>query len=344
MQRSLSFALAFSLLAAAFAPTELRAESASDFYRGKTVTLLVGYSAGGGYDIYARAIARFLGDHIPGKPSVVVENMPGAGSLTAINYLYNSAPKDGTVLATFARGMAMLPLLDPAKARFDASKLSWLGSAADEVSVCGTMEKSNIKSYEDMLTKPFNVSGEGGGSDPDTYAAVARDLLGIKLKLITGYPGSNEMTLAMERGEVDGRCGWSLSALNGTRPGWIANGVFRVFLNMGMHRSEALPGVPSIIEKAKDDRQRDIMKLIFARQSFARPFAMPPGLPTERLDAMRAAFMETLRDTAFTGEAAKLNLEISPVGAQVVNSLVAELNATPQDIVAQTRKIVNAEP
>jgi tripartite-type tricarboxylate transporter receptor subunit TctC len=320
------------------------AQSPADFYRGKTVTIVVGYSAGGGYDIYARAIGKRLGDHIPGKPTVITQNMPGAGSLTAANYLYNAAPKDGTVIATFARGMPMLPLLDPAKARFDPSKFIWLGSAADEVSVCGFMAQSKIKSVEDMKTIPFTVSGEGGGSDPDTYAAVVRELFGVKLKLVTGYPGANEMTLAMERGEVDGRCGWSYSAIKATRPQWLKDGTFKILLNMGMERSPALPDVPSVMELATNDRQRAIMKLVFSRQVFARPFAMTPAVPADRAAAMEKAFLDTLADPAFLEEASKLGLEISPVGGDVVEKLVADLNATPKDVIEETRKIVSAEP
>ncbi len=321
-----------------------RAASVADFYHGKTVTMIVGYSAGGGYDIYARAIARFMGDHIPGKPAVVVQNMPGAGSLTAANYLYNAALKDGSVLATFARGMAMEPLLDPDKARFDTARMTWLGSAADEISICATTSISKIETYDDMLTTPFTVSGEGGGSDPDTYAAVVRDLLGAKLKLVTGYPGANEMTLAMERGEIDGRCGWSYSAVKSTRPDWLRDHKLNILLTMGLHRSDALPDVPSVLEKAKDERQRAIMKLVFTRQMFARPFAMPPGVPGDRVAAMRKAFMDTLRDPAFIEEATKASLEVSPVGADAVTALIAELNATPKDVVDATRKIVSGEP
>jgi tripartite-type tricarboxylate transporter receptor subunit TctC len=333
-------AIAFGMVAMPLA----RADTLSDFYRNKTVTILVGYSAGGGYDIYARALARFMGNHIPGKPTVVVQNMPGAGSLTATNYLYNVAPRDGTVLATFARGMAMQPLLDPSKSRFDTSKMNWLGSAADEVSVCATMASSKVKTYDDMLKTPFTVSGEGGGSDPDTYAAVVRSLLGAKLKLVTGYPGAAEMTLAMERGEIDGRCGWSYTAIKATRPDWLTNKKLNILLTMGLHRSDLLPDVPSVVEKAADERQREIMKLVFTRQMFARPFAMPPGLPEDRAAAMRTAFMDTLRDPAFVEDAGKQGLEISPVGADAVSKLVAELNATPKDVVEETRKIVNPEP
>jgi tripartite-type tricarboxylate transporter receptor subunit TctC len=334
-----SIALAF-----AASISQANADPVSNFYANKTVTILVGYSAGGGYDIYARAIARYLGRHIPGKPTVVVQNMPGAGSLVATNYLYNAALRDGTVLATFARGMAMQPLLDPAKTKFDTSKLTWLGSAANEVSVCATTKRSNIRTYDDMLKTSFNVSGEGGGSDPDTYAAVVRDLLGVKLKLVTGYPGAAEMTLAMERGEIDGRCGWSYSALKATRPDWLKDGTLNILLTMGLTRSELLPDVPSVLEKAKDERQREIMKLVFTRQLFARPFAMPPNVPADRVLAMRTAFMDTLRDPEFLEDAKRDGLEISPVQAEVVSKLVEELNATPKDVVEMTRKIVAAEP
>jgi tripartite-type tricarboxylate transporter receptor subunit TctC len=188
---------------------DARADPLAEFYRGRNVTLIVGYSAGGGYDAYARTVARHLGRHIPGNPAVIPQNMPGAGSLRSANFLYNVAPKDGTAIGHFSRGLAMEPLIGTSATQFDARKFTWLGSGTDEVSICMTWHTSAVKSWNDMLTLPFTVGGEGSGSDPDIFSAVVRNAFGVKLKLVSGYPGSAEVALAIERGEVDGRCGWS---------------------------------------------------------------------------------------------------------------------------------------
>src|SRR3981189_1372903 len=185
------------------------AEPVADFYRGRSVTLVIGYSAGGGYDAYGRVVASHMSKHLPGNPAIVVQNMPGAGSLRSANYLYNVAPKDGAVIGHFSRGMAMEPLIGTSSTQFDARRFTWLGSGTDEVSVCTTWHTSPVKTWNDMLTIPFTVGGEGSGSDPDIFSAVVRNAFGVKLKLVSGYPGTAEVALAIERGEVDGPRGWS---------------------------------------------------------------------------------------------------------------------------------------
>ena len=303
--------------------------------------LLVGYTAGGGYDIYARTLARFMSRHMPGNPTIVTQNMPGAGSLTMANYLFNVAPKDGTYFGTFARGMAMEPLVGGGKAMFDSRKFGWIGSATDEISVCATTSFSSVRTYEDMLSHEFTVGGEGGGSDPDTFAAVTRNLLGAKIRIVTGYPGGNEITLAIDRGEVDGRCGWSWTTIKATRPEWVRDNKLNVLLLMGLHRSPELPNVPTILEKARDDRQRALMKLVFTRQTLGRPFAAPPETPDDRLGALRQAFDETMRDPDFLAEARQLSLEISPVSGHDVEKIVQELYDTPTDVLDDARTMIN---
>ena len=316
-------------------------QSVADFYRGKKLTLLIGYTAAGAYDLYARALARHMGDHIPGNPTILPQNMPGAGSLVLANYLYNVAPKDGTVFATFARGMAMEPLIGGGKAQFDSRKFTWLGSATDEISVCATTQFSKVHTYQDMLTTEFSVGGEGGGSDPDTFAAVAKNLLGAKIKIVTGYPGGNEITLAIERGELDGRCGWSWTSIKSTKPDWIRDKKLNLLLLMGLHRSAELPDVPTILEKAKNDREVAIMKLIFTRQTLGRPFVAPPNLPEDRKQALLKAFDETMKDPAFLADAKQLGLEISPVDGAAVDKIVNDLYATPPNILEETHKLIN---
>jgi tripartite-type tricarboxylate transporter receptor subunit TctC len=331
-------------LAACIAGPAARADVA-DFYRGKNVTIIVGYSAGGGYDLYARAIGRHLGKHIPGEPKVIVSNMPGAGSITAANYIYSVAPKDGTVFGTFSRGVPMEPLIGTANVRYEAQKFTWVGSASNEVSVCAVSPKAPVKTYEEALQKPFTLAGEGPGSDPDTYAKLFQNLLGAKLKLVSGYPGGNDMTLAIERGEVDGRCGWSWGSIKATRPDWLQGSQkISILLQLGIERSSELPDVPSAYEKAADQRQKDIVKLVVSRQIVARPFAAPPGLPDDRKEALRKAFDATMKDPEFLKEAKTMALEIAPVSGAEIEKLIAELYATPKEVIEQARVVMGAEP
>jgi tripartite-type tricarboxylate transporter receptor subunit TctC len=201
--RDISCKIAIS--AFALFPLSAHAQSAAEFYKGRNVDLLIGYSVGGGYDIHGRVLARHLGNHMPGNPAIVVQNMPGGGSLRAANFLYNAAPKDGTTIGVFSRGMAMEPLIGNSNTQYDSRKFTWIGSISNEVSICATSSMSKVKTWEDLLAIPFTVAGEGSGSDPDIFATMIKNVFGAKLRLIPGYPGGAEMTLAIERGEVDGR-------------------------------------------------------------------------------------------------------------------------------------------
>jgi tripartite-type tricarboxylate transporter receptor subunit TctC len=318
-----------------------RADAVADFYRGRSITLTIGYSAGGGYDAYGRVLARHLSKHIPGRPLVIVQNMPGAGSLRAANFLYNVAPKDGTAIGHFSRGMAMEPLIGTSATQFDARRFAWLGSGTDEVSICTTWHTSAVKTWNDMLTIPFTVGGEGSGSDPDIFSAVMRNAFGVKLKLVSGYPGSAEVALAIERGEVDGRCGWSWSSLKLLKPDWIANRQINIITQLALKKSPELPDVPLIFDFATTDRQRQILKLVLSRQSMARPFAAPPDLPADRKAALRTAFDRTLADPEFVAEARQRGLEVNPVSGAEIDRLVDELYRTAPDIIAEVRAIIS---
>jgi tripartite-type tricarboxylate transporter receptor subunit TctC len=322
---------------------QAKADAVADFYHGRTVTLFVGYSVGGGYDNYARVLARHLGYHIPGNPSVLPQNMPGAGSLRALNYLYNAAPKDGSAIGTFGRGLAMEPLIGSSPTQFDARKLLWLGSGSDEISLCGTWHASRIKSWNDMQTVPFTVGGEGSGSDPDIFAAMMKNVFGVKLRIVSGYPGSAEVALAVERGEVDGRCGWSLSSLRQMRPDWLPTRQFKPIVQLNLTKSPELPDVPAITELATSETQRQILKLVLSRQNMARPFAAPPGLPADRAQALRASFDRTMADPEFIAEARAAGLEVNPVSGVEIERLVGELYQTPPDVVAKAKAAVAPE-
>ena len=310
----------------------------ADFYKGRTITVLIGYSPGGSYDAVARVLARHMGKYIPGNPSLVPQNMPGAGTLNLANSLYNVSPKDGTAFGIFARGMAMEPLIGTSNTRFDATKFTWIGSAANEISLCATYGTSPVKNWDDALTKEFTVAGNGSGSDPDVFANVLRNRFGIKNRLISGYPGTAEISLAMERGEVDGRCGWSWTSIKAERPQWLAERKLNFIVQLALTRTPDLPTVPLITDFAKDERQLQILKLVFSRQTMGRPFAGPPGIPEDRRDALRKAFDLTMKDAEFLAEAEKRGLEINPVSGVEADKLIAEIYQTPKDVVAEARE------
>jgi tripartite-type tricarboxylate transporter receptor subunit TctC len=322
-------------------PQPTRAQPVADFYRGKTVTLTVGYSAGGGYDTYARILAHHMGRHIPGQPTIVVQNAPGAGSMRAANMIYNVAPKDGTAFGMFGRGIALEPLIGTSPAQFEATKFLWLGSGTEEAAVVVIRAEKSIKTWADMLTKPFTVGGEGTGSDPDVYALMLKNVFGVKLRLISGYPGTTEMALAVERGEVDGRASWSWSSLKSLKPDWIAQKKINIPVQLNLHKSPDLPDVPLIGDFAKSERERQILKLVLSRQTMGRPFMAPPGLPTDRAAALRTAFDQTMKDPAFIAEARARGQEVNPVSGQEIEALLTELYATPKDVVEETKRAIN---
>jgi tripartite-type tricarboxylate transporter receptor subunit TctC len=317
-----------------------RAEPVEDFYRGRTLNLVVGYSVGGGYDIHGRLLARHLGKHIPGNPGIIVQNMPGGGSLRSANFLYNAAPKDGSTIGIFSRGMAMEPLIGASNTQYDARKFSWLGSITNEASVCATSSMSKVKTWNDLLATPFTVAGEGSGSDPDIFATMIKNVFGAKLRLVAGYPGSAEMTLAIERGEVDGRCGWTWSSIKLQRPEWIAGHRLNVLVQLASHRIPDLADVPLLTEHATTDRQRQIVSVILGRQVMGRPVVAPPAIPADRKDALRRAFDATMADPEYVAEATARGLEINPVGGADLDKLLGDLYATPPDIIAEVRAII----
>ena len=330
-------ALAFLALLGA---TAAQGQSVESFYRGRSISLVIGYSVGGGYDIHGRLLARHLGKHIPGNPGIIVQNMPGGGSLRAANYLYNAAPKDGTTIGVFSRGMAMEPLIGSSNTQYDSRKFTWIGSITNEVSVCATSSASKVKTWDDMLAMPFTVAGEGSGSDPDIFATMIRNVFGAKLRLIPGYPGSAEMTLAIERGEVDGRCGWTWSSIKLQRPDWITGHRLNVLVQLASRRIPELADVPLLIEHATTVRQRQIVDVILSRQAMGRPVVAPPGVPVDRKQALRLAFDATMADPDYLAEATARGLEVNPVGGADLDKLLDQLYATPPEIIAEVRAIM----
>jgi tripartite-type tricarboxylate transporter receptor subunit TctC len=330
------FVIGAAWLQALARPAE--AQSVADFYRGRTVTLVIGFSVGGGYDLYARLLARHLGRHIPGEPNVVPQNREGAGSERATLYLYNAAPRDGSVIGTFSRSMAVSPLLSGAP--FDATRFSWLGSISSDVSVCMTWHTSPITTFDDMLTKPFTMGGLGGGADPDVFALVLRNVLGAKLKLVSGYPGTNDATLAMERGEVHGVCGISWSTAKSRHMDWLKAKDVNLPVQFGLQKEADIPDVPAVTDLVKSDEQRKMVRLILAGEAMARPYAAPPGIPDDRRRVLVAAFNQTMKDPEFLADARKMQADVNPVSAEEIDKLLSEIYATPKDIVAKAAKAI----
>jgi tripartite-type tricarboxylate transporter receptor subunit TctC len=316
------------------------AQSAAEFYRGKSIELDIGYSVGGGYDLYARLIARRLGVHVPGTPTVVPRNMEGAGSLRLANYLYAAAPRDGTVIGAISRGAAFDPLLNEQGARFDASKFSWIGSANNEVSVCVALTSSGVAKFDDLYAKPLTIGSTGAADDTYQFPALVNAVLGSKFKIVTGYPGGNDVSLALERGEVQGRCGWSWSSIKTTRLNWVRNKRIVVLVQMSLSKHPDLPDVPLIMDLAKTDEQRQIFKMIFARQTMGRPYAAPPGLPADRLAALRKGFMDTMTNKEFLDEAEQNKFEINPVNGEQLEALVKEVYRTPPEVAKKAAAMV----
>ncbi len=328
--------LVVAMAGAAVAPA--RADAVADFYRGKTVSVVIGFSVGGGYDLYARLLARHLGRHIPGQPNVLPQNREGAGSERATLYLYNAAPKDGTVIGTFSRSMVVAPLL--INAPFDATRFSWLGSISSDVSVCMTWQTSQIATFSDMLAKPFTMGGLGKDADPDIFANVLRNMFGAKLKLVSGYPGTNDATLAMERGEVNGMCGVSWSTAKARHMDWIKSKRVNMPVQFGLRKEADIPEVPAVTDLAKGDEQTKMLRLILTGQAMARPYVAPPGIPADRHQALIAAFEATMKDPDFLADAEKAQVDVVPVTAREIQALLSEVYATPKDIVAKAAKAI----
>jgi tripartite-type tricarboxylate transporter receptor subunit TctC len=331
------------VLAAGFIPA--RADPVADFYAGKTLRILVGFGPGGGYDLYARTLARHLGRHVAGQPGVVVQNLPGAGSLKAVNWLYNAAPRDGTALATFARGIVFEPLLGHAEGTlFDAARFNWIGSVSNEVSVCALRRASGIRSFADMRTKPFRIGASGAGADSDIFPVVLKNLFGLPMRLVAGYQGGADMVLAMERGEIDGRCGWSWTSLVARNKAMLDAHEIAVALQIALAKHEDLPDVPLVTDLVDDPQKLAAWKLIVSRQNIARPFAAPPDVPAERVAALRAAFDATMRDADFLAEAKRLALEVRPVSGTDVQALLGEIGAAPRAVLARASELIRDAP
>jgi tripartite-type tricarboxylate transporter receptor subunit TctC len=335
----LAIARAAALLAFAAVVSPAKAQSVEEFYKGRNVTMVVGFSSGSGYDIYARLLARYMGRYIPGRPTIVSQNMPGAGSLRAAQYVASVAPKDGSVLGTMSRSLPVEPLIGDAK--FDGRAFSWIGNIANNNSVCATWHDSGIKTWQDAMTKPFVLGGEGPGSDLDNFALIMKNMFGAKVKLVSGYPGGTEVNLAVERRELDGRCGWSWDSIKSTKPDWLRDKKINLLAVFALEKAPDMPAdVPLAIDKAQNDEQREILRVHLAGQAFGRPFFAAQGVPEDRKAALRAAFDATMKDAEFIAEAGKLRLEVSPMQGVEIERVLNEIYGLPKDLIDKARAAI----
>jgi tripartite-type tricarboxylate transporter receptor subunit TctC len=320
------------------APIPAIADDVSDFYKRKRINMYVGYSPGGGYDRYSRTLARHMGRNIPGKPRIIVKNRPGAGSMILTNEVYNSLPQDGTVIANVGRGMPTEPLLGNKEAKFDGRKFQWLGSMNNEVSVCAVWHTVPVNFWQDMKTRGAVMGGTGAGSDTDTFPLVLNNILGTRLKLVTGYPGGNDINFAIERGELEGRCGWSWSSVKSTRAQWLKDDKVKILLQMSTAKHPELPDIPFVMDFAKTKEDLQVLKLIYARQLWGRPYMVGPGVPKARVAALQKAFEKTMKDAKFLKDSKRQKLELAWVDGQTVQKAIEELYAFPKEVVAAAAK------
>jgi tripartite-type tricarboxylate transporter receptor subunit TctC len=313
------------------------------FYRGKQIQMRVGSSAGGGYDLIARALVRSMGKHLPGSPTFIVQNVPGAGGLTLANQMFNIAPRDGTVLGIVTNGIPTAPLLMPANAKFDAAQFSWIGSPGPETQVALVWHTSPVKSIDDLFQREILVGGATPGTATVDMPLAMNAFMGTKFKIVSGYENTVHINLAMERGEVEGQAALGWNSLKSTNADWIADKKLRIVAQYGFKKNPELPDVP-LFKLPADKIANQNISLMFARQMYGRPFFAPPGIPEDRLRALRKAFLDTMKDPAFLAEAKSLNVEIDPISGEDLEQLTKQIMATSPEAVAQLRQVLEQKP
>lgn len=340
MKRPNIAALFCGMLACLIATDLAAKEPVADFYHKHTLHMLVGYGTGSGYDVYARVLARHFRRHLVGHPALVVVNMPGAAGLTMMNDLANGQPRDGSVVAMGVRPLFLEPLLDNKLARFDPRKFTWIGSMAREIPVCFTW-RGAPDSLAGARKKQILVGATGRAADSYFYPRLLNSLLGTKFKIVLGYPSSGAIGLAMERGELQGMCGLTYGTLKSAHPEWLAKKKINILLQLTFSRMSELPNVPSLADFVHKDVTRRALGLVFGTADMARPLIGPPGIPPDRVAALRKAFVETMKDPRFIKDAERTGLEISPIAAAKLKSELAALYRTPRAIVQNVIAIRN---
>jgi tripartite-type tricarboxylate transporter receptor subunit TctC len=328
---------------ALIAAPQARAQSVAEFYRGKQISLVTSASVGGGYDQYARLIAKHMPRHIPGEPNIIVQNMVGAEGLRAANFLYNVAPQDGTVIGGLSRntGLARFYDFNNAGIQFDARKFHWLGSPQQEIGLFILSTKSGLRSLDDLKTRDVTVSSTAHNSPSTIYSRILNATIGTRLKPIEGYDGSQACLMALERGEVDAHVsGGSSAPFRARIAPWLDKGEAKVIMQMGMKRDPAFADVPTAIEAESAPADKQMFEIAFAEQVIGRPFVLPPGVPRDRVGALRSAFDATMKDPEFLDDARMQHAEIDPVGGEAINALLGRVYAAPPDVAARIRELI----
>ena len=336
----LTVGAALAAMLVALLPTApLFAQAPADFYKGRTVTIIVGSAAGGGYDAITRAAARVLGQYLPGHPAMIVQNMAGAGSIVAANYLYTRAAKDGAVIGQMQANVAFEPLLGTREAIYDPLEMQWLGSPAYETGIFTVWHATGVKTLEQARTRELAVGVPGMNSTPSLYARLVRDMLGLKLKLIAGYPGANDSQLSMERGETDAYPNFYNTLMAG-RPTWLRDGKVAVLVQYGPDKEPELGPVPYAPDLAASDDDRALMQAAFAPLALGRPFLAPPGVPADRVEALRAAFAATFKDATFVADVERAGYKVNrPRSGAEIQALIASTYAAPARVIERLRKL-----
>lgn len=310
------------------------------FYKGKTIHLIMSAGAAGGFNEYARTFAAHMPKHLPGAPAIVVQSMTGAGGLVAMNHLTNNAAQDGTAIGFMHSAMVSADVLMPDKAKFDTRKVHWLGSMDSDSGFCMTWHASAAKTHQDLKAAPRVIFGSAGaGSTQFIHASILKDLWAPNLQLVSGYKDGAEVYLAMERGEVEGRCGVPISSLASVRPEWLPQKKVNILVLFGLERDRRYPDVPTILDLVQDAKTKQALELILAARTVARPVLAPPGVPAPRVAALRKAFMATMADPAFLAEAEKRNLTLDPVDGERMQAMLAKLHDYPREIVEMASKL-----
>jgi tripartite-type tricarboxylate transporter receptor subunit TctC len=316
---------------------------AADFYAGRTIELEVGADVGGGYDIYARALARHLGRHIPGNPTIVVKNMPGAGSGRAAVFISNVAPKDGATLGALMPGAIIGPLLDDkAETQFDPTKVIYIGSADAGTRICATFQNSKIKTFEDARKQKTILGGTAAGGATRDYGYLLNHTAGAKFDVVAGYKGTADITLAMERGEVDGTCGWDWSSVKSQKSDWLRDHKINILVQVGLDPNPELTklGAPELWKFISNNDDRKVSEMVVSQQIFQRSYVAPPGTPAEQISTLRTAFDATMNDPLFLADADAVRIAITPLSGAKVQEIVQKLYATPKPIIERARQVI----
>jgi tripartite-type tricarboxylate transporter receptor subunit TctC len=328
--------LAAALLALG-ALTGAHAQTVEEFYKKTPLSVYVGSGAGGGFDEIARVFSVHFARHLPGQPSVIIKNMPGAGGLLNVNFMYAQAPRDGSAIAAPFNTVFLLPLFGDPAAKFDARKFTWIGSLDKQTGTCVVWHTSNIRTLEDASKREVQVGATGVNATPAIFSNLMNTLFGTRFKVISGYT-TNEMRFALERGETEGVCGLAWQTYKAVQPGWIENGLIRPIAQMGLVKNRDLPDVPLAIDLLKDPADRNVFELVVLPQEFGRPFIAPPGIPADRAAAMTKAFAQTLTDPAFLADAARIRLSLDPLTGEEIMRLLDEAHGAPKDVIDRAAK------